>query len=290
MQDSFSFGDQADRLSDCSTVSLDSQAGKLLVYKDRFLQCLLFCMLTMMNQMLWMTYVPISDLTEGWLKASTSQVNWLAIIWMVLYLPGTYLCILIIDRYDLRTAILVAGGATVGGAGLRVVGAYMRAGEGCSDKFLYATQLTGQALCGLVQAILLNLPANLSAAWFGPNERDISTMFASVSGPLGNAIGSFMPALLVPSSDSTQQVDHHMATLLLIQFLMCVCVFIPCVALFKSAPPTPPSESERLKRLLDDERNRENEEGSGTRGGGSSSSSNSGGSGGGGGGPPAADG
>ena len=118
------------------------------------------------------------------------------------------------------------------------------------------TQLLGQALCGLIQAIFLNLPANVSAAWFPSQERDISTMFASISGPLGNALGSSMPAMFVNSTDSPSELDNHMALLLLIQFTMCLGVFLPTCIFFQSAPPTPPSESERLKRLAEDERER----------------------------------
>ena len=59
------------------------------------------------------------------------EVNLLTIIWMILYLPGTILGVWVVDRYNLRTAVILGGFVTICGSGLRVIGAYMRAkGDG----------------------------------------------------------------------------------------------------------------------------------------------------------------
>lgn len=249
--------------SDCNTVEL-SDGGELKLYSERFLMCLLFSVSVMANQILWVTFVPISDLSEEWMGVSTLEVNLLSIVWMILYLPGTIIGIWVVDRYNLRTAVILGGGVTVVGAGMRVIGAYMRAGGSgmISDQTLYAMQLLGQALAGLIQAVFLNLPANVSAAWFPSQERDISTMFASIAGPVGNAIGSAMPALLVNSNESSSEIDKKMALLLLIQFIICLSVFLPTFVFFQSSPPTAPSESERLKRVAEESRHRIELEGS----------------------------
>ena len=94
-----------EKCSDCSTVELfDGVKSKL--YRERFLMCFLFSISVMANQMLWVTFVPISDLSEEWLGVSTLEVNLLTIIWMILYLPGTILGVWVVDRYNLRTAVI----------------------------------------------------------------------------------------------------------------------------------------------------------------------------------------
>ena len=120
---------------------------------------------------------------------------------------------------------------------------------------LYLTQLLVRSVA-LIQAIFLNLPANVSAAWFPSQERDISTMFASISGPLGNALGSSMPAMFVNSTDSPSELDNHMALLLLIQFTMCLGVFLPTRFLSKAHRPPRRPRARGLKRLAEDERER----------------------------------
>ena len=105
------------------SVELDDN---LRVYSMRFGVCALFCVATFANQIMWVTFVPISNLAADYLGASTLQVNWLSIIWLVLYLPGTYLQAMLLDRYNLRTAVCIGAGMTVVGSLLRVLGASLR--------------------------------------------------------------------------------------------------------------------------------------------------------------------
>ena len=71
-------------------MELSIDGGELKLYRERFLMCF-FSISVFANQMLWVTFVPISDLSEEWLGVSTLEVNLLTIIWMILYLPGTIL-------------------------------------------------------------------------------------------------------------------------------------------------------------------------------------------------------
>lgn len=232
------------------SVELDDN---LRVYSMRFVICALFCVATFANQIMWVTFVPISNLAADYLGASTLQVNWLSIIWLVLYLPGTYLQAMLLDRYNLRTAVCIGAGMTVVGSLLRVLGASLRFAGGkwaISEGWQYAFQFIGQVIVAIVQPVFLNIPGNVSSAWFPPNERDVSTTFASVSGPIGNAIGSILPSLFVSANDSSREMEGNFLNLLLCEFFIALFAAALVFRYFESRPPTPPSESERMRQKL----------------------------------------
>eukprot|EP00981_Chlorochromonas_danica_P014202 scaffold7537_cov179-Ochromonas_danica.AAC.23 len=70
----------------------------------------------------------------------------------------------------------------------------------------YAIVLFGTILVGLAQPFYLNMPAKIAATWFGVKERDIATTMASLGNPLGSAIGSLLPPMLV-SQDSDHSIE-----------------------------------------------------------------------------------
>lgn len=226
---------------------------ELTVYKSRIVVCALFCMACFANQVMWVTYVPISNLAEEYLDASTVMINWLSIVWLVTYLPGTLIQAMILDRYDLRTAVVFGATMTVLGALLRVLGASLRfvGGAWAIDQgWQYALQFLGQFIASLAQPIFLNLPGNISSAWFPPHERDVSTTVASVCGPIGNALGSILPSLFIKAGDSERVTEANFLNLLLCEFIFAAVAFGFVFRYFESRPPTPPSESERMRQKL----------------------------------------
>jgi FLVCR family feline leukemia virus subgroup C receptor-related protein len=239
--------------SSVTTVALE----ELIVYPKRWVVLGIFSLMTFANQALWVTFVPISDVAAEYLSATTTQVNWLSIVWLVLYLPGTYIQALILEKYDLRTVVVFGGFLTLLGATLRVFASVLNLYVGIGDNWRYGLQLLGSAIAGLVQPIFLNLPGNISSAWFGPGERDVSTTLASVCGPVGCAIGSILPSAFVSLDMTDRVMDRNFLNLFLCELAMCAVGFLPLYQYFESRPPTPPSESERMRqKLLENEKER----------------------------------
>ena len=73
-----------------------NKQGEYLVYPSRWYMLAMFCFLDLANAVLWVTFAPISDLTSDYFGGiSLTEVNMLALIFQIAYLPGTGIYILI---------------------------------------------------------------------------------------------------------------------------------------------------------------------------------------------------
>jgi len=177
-------------------------------------------------------------------------VNWLAIVFQVLYFPGMLLCLYALAATDLRFTMLLGTGIGLVGALLRTLSAFVAV----SDPGLgYWLCMAGQVLGALAQPIFLSTPAIVAANWFPVSERDLAVTVGALFNPLGNAVGQVVPPFVVVvdggSDDDAagpinpadvaapmQRLQAGVAAFLLVSFLWTMCVF-------KSHPPTPPSKS-----------------------------------------------
>jgi FLVCR family MFS transporter 7 len=143
--------------------------------------------------------------------------------------------------WGLYVTLLVGALLTATGALLRYIVAACDASSPVPKSILYGVTLLGQILASFAQPLFVNVPAHLSAAWFPVNERDVATTLGSMFSPIGNAVGSLLPVLLVTTQNngSVQGMD----TLTLVEFVICAVSALMSYALVRDAPPTPPSQS-----------------------------------------------
>eukprot|EP00465_Bigelowiella_longifila_P010289 CAMPEP_0185261468 /NCGR_PEP_ID=MMETSP1359-20130426/9850_1 /TAXON_ID=552665 /ORGANISM="Bigelowiella longifila, Strain CCMP242" /LENGTH=420 /DNA_ID=CAMNT_0027848099 /DNA_START=1 /DNA_END=1263 /DNA_ORIENTATION=+ len=162
----------------------------------------------------------------------------LSVVFMILYIPGTYLASYLFERFGLRGTILAANTLNVAGSVLRFasIGTDSTANNGG-----YALLLIGQGMCGLVQPIFVNAAALIAATWFALEQRDLATVIASMANPIGTGVGQILPAMLVSEEGS------GMSLLLLIQFIISGSILMLAYFFFSDKPPTPPSYTETLR-------------------------------------------
>ena len=79
------------------------------VSKKRWMILFVYGFLNIANSQLWVSFSPISDLTEDFFShlGGATAVNMLAVTYSVMYLPGTVLGALSIKRMDIRGALLL---------------------------------------------------------------------------------------------------------------------------------------------------------------------------------------
>ena len=170
------------------------------VYRARWHMLAIFCTLTFTNAFLWISFAPIVTLTERFYGVSATYVNLLSALFMVLYLPGSYLAMYLITKYGLRTSITVGAILNAVGSWLRYSSVLVAAQSGSSGQppfFAYVLLLFGQSFPALAQPLFTNVPAKLAGDWFPNSERDVGTVVAALFNPLGNAAGQVIPTLLV---------------------------------------------------------------------------------------------
>lgn len=103
--------------------------------------------------------------------------------------------------------------------------------------------MLGQILGGLAQPFFTNAPSRIAGDWFPASERDIGTVVAAMSNPLGNALGSLIPALIMNGPDD-------MPLMLLVQAAAGVAILVLTLLLVRDEPPTPPSAAAALRRAM----------------------------------------
>jgi len=193
----------------------------------RFSMLAMYCLLSCMNSAMWSTFAPISDDSEVYFGVSTTWVNFLAVVWSVMYGPGTILGIYWFQKYALRSTLLLCASATVIGSLLRYLAVLLRDYWGSTA--CYSLVLLGQVLIGIGQPIVVNLATGMASIWFPLEERDRAATIGAVFNPLGNAFGSILPPLIVYSTashadDATYTDIRGMDLLMLVQFLMALLV------------------------------------------------------------------
>lgn len=191
--------------SPASSIHPDHQHHVYKAYRERWYALAIFCALEMANALLWVTFSPISDITQHYFGSSTyygstTGVNMMANIFLILYTPGTIISVLSMKYLKPRKALLYAGLLTGVGALLRYLAALFD--STLSQEQVYILIFIGQCLSAIAQPMFLNFPPAIASIWFPVDERDISTTIGSMSSPIGNAIGSVIPVLFV-SEDQT---------------------------------------------------------------------------------------
>jgi MFS family permease len=219
------------------------------VYFRRWWILVIFMLMIVSNATLWVTFAPISDIAEDYFgdAGSTTRVNMLAIIFLISYPLGTLIEVKCMQLWKLRGTILVGGCFSFLGSLFRVLAAYIQSEEGNNTSTVYFVMLFGQFLAALAQPLFMNCPASISASWFPPEERDISTALGSLSSPLGNAIGSVLPILFVYPSNTLQENIIGMRSLMLVEMGVCFLPLLLCFLYFEGSPPSAPSYSAFLK-------------------------------------------
>lgn len=221
---------------------MEPDIDRYVRYPTRVWVLAAFCFLNFSNAVLWVTFSTISDIAQCYFgdDSSTTKVNTLATIFLILYPVGTVLEVVFFKRYGLRQTLLLGGILTTAGAALRLAVAECR--DFVSPNTLYGVMLLGQGLAALSQPLFVNFPAHLSSAWMAVEERDLSTTVGSLFSPIGNAIGQLLPVLLV-SMDSDSKKVSGMENLMLVEFLICGVGLLLGYLVIADAPPTPPSKS-----------------------------------------------
>ncbi|GAB5361541.1 hypothetical protein AAMO2058_000721800 [Amorphochlora amoebiformis] len=209
------------------------------VYPARWVTLILFGMASLMNAVIWITFAPINSITGNFYDVNDTAVNMLSVVYMIVYIPGTYLSSFLFWRVGLRWTILAANILNVLGATLRLASVKNNMEQNING---YVLLLIGQTLCGLGQPIYVNGSARIAATWFTVEGRDIATVIASMFNPVGTGVGQILPALLVNSS------GEGMLYLFLTELIAFGAILVLSFAFLQDMPPTPPSFTETTRQ------------------------------------------
>lgn len=184
----------------------------LHVYVERWWTLFVYALLIMANNIMWVTFSPISDIAGHYFGRNTFYgsnpgINMMANMYLILYAPGMIMAIFSFKYLKPRKALLLSSIITMLGALLRYMAAISK--DSLSPAALYWAMLLGQSLASIAQPTILNFPAALSGIWFPVQERDISTTIGSMSAPIGVAIGALIPVLFVSETNNGNESKSY---------------------------------------------------------------------------------
>jgi len=208
---------------------MNDQPFKL--YRYRWVVLAVFMFINLTIQILWISYAPITGPAAEYYGVSDVQIGFLAMSFMIAFIPLSIPVSWLIDTYGYRLAVSI-------GAVLMGVFGLLRGFAGQN----YSLVLLGTIGIAIAQPFLLNAWTTVPAKWFSTGERATAVGVVTLANLLGTGIGMAVTPLLMESIsiDDIQLVYGAIAAFSALLFIF----------LAREAPPTPPCEPGKEVRAL----------------------------------------
>ena len=197
----------------------------------RWAVMLAFMAVAAINQLLWITYAPVTSDAAKYYGVSTLSIGLLSMSFMIVFILVSIPASWVIDRYGIRIAVGI-------GAVLTGVFGLLRGLAGSN----YSLALSAQIMIAVGQPFILNAITSIAARWFPPDERATASGLGSLSIYLGILLGMLITPLLA--------LRFGMSRMLLIYGIISL---IPALTFFifvKERPADAPKSTEPEVRSL----------------------------------------
>jgi MFS family permease len=201
------------------------------VYPYRWVILLAFMSIIAVNQLLWITFAPITSNAVQYYRVSELSIGLLSLSFMIVYVLVSFPASWVIDTYGVRIGIGI-------GAALTGIFGLVR-GLVASD---YNLVLIAQIMIAIGQPFILNAVTTVAARWFPIQERATATGLGSLAIYLGILAGlALTPYLAIHSSIPDLLVRYGIVSIaaMLIFFLF-----------IRERPPSPPCPPDQESRSL----------------------------------------
>jgi sugar phosphate permease len=201
------------------------------VYSYRWIVLLTFMFVVAVNQLLWITFAPITGSAATYYGVSDLSIGLLSMSFMIVYIVISIPASWVIDTYGIRVAVGI-GAALTGLFGLLrglVAGGY-------------TLVLVSQIGIAVGQPFILNAVTKVAARWFPIQERATASGLGSLAMYLGIVVGMALTPYLVLQSG----IDSMLVAYGIVSAIAAI-VFFGAV---KERPPTPPCLPGQEERSL----------------------------------------
>ena len=207
------------------------EQNKFKVYGYRWVVLLAFMFVVIANQLLWITFAPITNDAAQFYGVSNLSIGLLSMSFMIVYILVSIPASWVIDSYGIRIAVGI-------GAVLTGIFGLLR-GLVANN---YSLVLVAQIFIAIGQPFILNAITSVVARWFPIKERAT----ASGLGSLAIYVGIFLGLVLTPFLTIHYGIDRMLV-------IYGVISLIPMLTFFlfaKERPATPPCPPELEVRSL----------------------------------------
>jgi sugar phosphate permease len=201
------------------------------VYKYRWIVLSAYMFMVVANQMLWITFAPITIDATKFYGVSDLQIGILSMCFMIVYIVVSIPASWVIDTYGIRVGV---------GIGAVLTGVFgMMRGLIAPD---YNLLLVSQIGIAFGQPFLLNAITKLAARWFPISERAAASGLGTLAMYIGILAGMLLTPFLVNG--------HGISGMLMIYGVISVIAMAVFLLLVRENPPTAPCLPGQEERSL----------------------------------------
>ena len=201
------------------------------IYGYRWVVLLVFMFVVAINQLLWITFAPITGSAASFYGVSDLSIGLLSMSFMIVYIVISIPASWTIDTYGIRVAVGI--GVTLTGIFGLLRGLFATS---------YTIVLIAQIGIAIGQPFILNAVTTVAARWFPVRERAT----AAGLGSLAMYLGILVALVLTPYLTIQSQIPG----MLLIYGIVSMIAVVVFFALIKERPPTAPCRPDQEERSL----------------------------------------
>jgi len=201
------------------------------IYRYRWVILAVFMFAAAVNQMLWITFAPITSVAVDFYHVSDFQIGLLSMCFMIVYILVSIPASWIIDTYGMRMGV---------GIGVALTGLFGMMRGLTSDH--YTGVLIAQIGIAVGQPFILNAVTKLAARWFPIGERATASGLGTLSMYIGILAGMILTPFVV--------IHSGIAGTLMLYGIISLFSIVLFFFLMKERPETPPCPPEQEERLL----------------------------------------
>jgi len=201
------------------------------VYRIRWVMLSIYMLMVAANQLLWITFAPITGDATKYYSVSDLQIGILSMCFMIVYIAVSIPASWIIDKYGLRIGV---------GIGAVFTGVFgMLRGFAGTDYYLL---LMAQIGIAIGQPFILNAITKLSARWFPIEERATAAGLGTLAMYIGILAGMTVTPYLT--------IGHGIEGTLYIYGIISVTIAVIFLLFLREGPPTAPCRADQEGRSL----------------------------------------
>lgn len=201
------------------------------VYANRWVMLSVYMLMVSVNQLLWITFAPITSDASKFFGVSDLQIGILSMCFMIVYIVVSIPASWVIDKYGIRT------GVGIGAAFTGIFG--MLRGYAGTD---YNLLLMAQIGIAIGQPFILNAITKLAARWFPIEERATAAGLGTLAMYIGILAGMTITPYL--------SIGSGISGMLHIYGIISISTTIIFLILIKERPPTAPCRPDQEERSL----------------------------------------
>ena len=201
------------------------------IYGYRWVVLVAFMFVISINQLLWITFAPITSSAAAFYGVSDLSIGLLSMCFMIVYIVVSIPASWIIDKFGIKIAV---------GIGVTLTGIFGLLRGILSDN--YTLVLIAQIGIAIGQPFILNAITTIAARWFPINERATAAGLGSLAMYIGIALGLVLTPYLT--------IQSQISGMLLIYGIVSVIAVVIFFVFVRERPPTAPCLPGQEERSL----------------------------------------